>query len=353
MIKKPIYDDDNLTPEEELALMAIPVPGARPTPPPAAAPVPMTMPQPQFTMNDVVRKKLMAQMLGNREVDNPYDVYNKASIDSAALSGIAGGMAQLGTVHGKTPDPSPYIQASQRMLDPLKQSAMQIEKERNLDPRILAYLTKNQPKASATPQTKLLPQRNEQGFYLEQDPTGQVKPSAIKGYNPPKDPKEPKPQKTNEADYRSDLSMQNAAKLKDLIDKHGTASVGVPGALMDKVIFELAIDFAKIADPDSVAREGEVAAAQKYMLPVRNWAGMRYTNDQAKKLVDNYMADLQARKDARVRNTPVTPGKTPPGGGMKMTPEDQQASDWAKKNSSDPRAAQILEKLGKKYGGSK
>lgn len=123
MIKKPMYDDDHLTPEEERALMAIPVPGPRAAPP-MAPPPPTMMPQPQFTMNDLVRKKLMAQMQGNRGVDSPYDEYNKASIESGALSGIAGGMAQLGTVHGKTPDPSPYIKASQRMLDPLKQSAM-------------------------------------------------------------------------------------------------------------------------------------------------------------------------------------------------------------------------------------
>ena len=160
------YDDDNLTPEEEQALMML----GRPAP---VAPTPRALPQPQFTMNDVVRKKLMAQMNSNRGVDSPYDEYNKASIESGALSGIAGGMAQLGTVHGKTPDPSPYIKASQRMLDPLKQSAMQIEKERSVDPRILAYLTKNQPKAAGGTQYKPLSaplQGNVQGFYNPQNP---------------------------------------------------------------------------------------------------------------------------------------------------------------------------------------
>ena len=173
MIKKPIYDDDNLTPEEERALMAIPVPGARAAPP-MAPPPPSMMPQPQFTMNDVVRKKLMAQLQGTREVDSPYDAYNKASIESGALSGIAGGMAQLGTVHGKTPDPSPYIKASQRMLDPLKQSAMQIEKDRSVDPRILQYLTKKQSTTQYKPLSNPL-QGNVQGFYNPTNPAEIIK----------------------------------------------------------------------------------------------------------------------------------------------------------------------------------
>jgi len=169
-----------------------------------------------YKMDDMVRRKLLSQMQNERGADDPYDEYSKAAIDSATLGGFAGGMAQLGTVHGKTPDASPYIEASQRMLQPLKESAMQIEKERNLDPRILAYLTKNQPKSQIG---KLLPQRNTANEYLYQDPDGGVRSSGIQGPVPTVRPTAaPKPTVMSKGDGQATAAtiglQQNAGLFK-------------------------------------------------------------------------------------------------------------------------------------------
>lgn len=249
MIKKPMYDDDHLTPEEERALMAIPVPGPRAAPPMAPPPPPM-MPQPQFTMNDLVRKKLMAQMQGNRGVDSPYDEYNKASIESGALSGIAGGMAQLGTVHGKTPDPSPYIKASQRMLDPLKQSAMQLEKERSIDPRVIAYLQKSQPKVAATgPQYKPLSaplQGNVQGFYNAQNPSDII--TGPKLYDKPTQPKSPS-KEVNAASAAEAHYVEKSNLFNDLMKQYENAGLftgpigGNIGNIINAAGFSVNADF--------------------------------------------------------------------------------------------------------------
>lgn len=59
--------------------------------------------------------------------------------------------------------------------------------------------------------------------------------------------------------------------LKSTVQEHGTyenAILGNPEAAskMESIPYQVAITYAKIVDPNSVAREGEVAAAQKYML---------------------------------------------------------------------------------------
>lgn len=105
-----------------------------------------------------------------------------------------------------------------------------------------------------------------------------------------------------ESDYRY-ISLKNRAqKLKDLVDQYGTVAwTGTGGAEMDSAIYQMAVDFAKLVDPDSVAREGEVAAAQKYMLPIRNTTmGIpEYKNSTAKSLIDKYITDLDERLAAR------------------------------------------------------
>jgi hypothetical protein len=103
-----------------------------------------------------------------------------------------------------------------------------------------------------------------------------------------------------EADYRYIALKNNAQKLKDLIKREGTSSfTGSAGVDMDSTIYQMAVDYAKLVDPDSVAREGEVAAAQKYMLPFRENMGLTTRNSTAQQQVDNYITSLDARLAAR------------------------------------------------------
>ena len=119
---------------------------------------------------------------------------------------------------------------------------------------------------------------------------------------------EPTPQKTpasvaqsqKESEYRYNILKKNAADLKEIIKKEGTfAPFGTAGSDMDSKIYQMAVDYAKLVDPDSVAREGEVAAAQKYLLTFRNYGGIGTKNSTALKQIDNYLSDLDKRLEAR------------------------------------------------------
>lgn len=113
--------------------------------------------------------------------------------------------------------------------------------------------------------------------------------------------KNPKADKASqEVQYRRNILQQNAEDLKKLVQKYGTFELmGSAGTEMDSKIYQMAVDYAKLVDPDSVAREGEVAAAQKYMLPIRQNQGLTTSNDTAVKLIDDYISNLDKRMTAR------------------------------------------------------
>jgi hypothetical protein len=121
----PYYNDDNLTPEEEAMLMRLRPPGEtvspQPTPPP---------------FGETVSPRGIDPRVVNylRQTRTGPDYGALAQIQSGALQGIAGGFAQMGTVHGKTPDASPYQHASQQMA---KGVGMMEDK---IDPRVAQYL---------------------------------------------------------------------------------------------------------------------------------------------------------------------------------------------------------------------
>lgn len=167
-----------------------------------------------------------------------------------------------------------------------------------------------------------------------------------------------------EANYRYISIKNNALKLKDIVSKVGTnVTKGPEGAEMDSLIYQMAIDYAKLVDPASVAREGEVASAQKYMLPIRENYGLTTSNDTAKKLIDNYLIDLNARLEARVaanngESDAVTyrPKQDNPGDGTALaaptsahppviTPDDLSAIQYIKDNPNDPKSAIAAQKL--------
>jgi hypothetical protein len=125
--------------------------------------------------------------------------------------------------------------------------------------------------------------------------------------------------KVDEANYRYNILNQNAAKLRKLVEENGTVDLlGSEGTQMDKLIYEMAIDYAKLVDPDSVAREGEVEAAKKYMLPIRQYGGFGTNNKTALDLIDDYTRGLgtriKARNDAKGSSNPA------PSSGRKPAP---------------------------------
>lgn len=113
-----------------------------------------------------------------------------------------------------------------------------------------------------------------------------------------------------ESGYRTDQLKMELGELKELVENNGTIEVSGPaGAEMDKKLYNIAIDYAKLVDPESIAREGEVAAAQKYMLPIRDkiidlpkWMGggvipkgSGISNSTALSLIDKLSEDVDTR----------------------------------------------------------
>lgn len=107
------------------------------------------------------------------------------------------------------------------------------------------------------------------------------------------DEKKKKQSSMEEVNYRTKSINSNLESLKQLISDYGTFELtGPQSEQMDRLIYDTAIDYAKLVDPDSVAREGEVVAAQKYMLPVK---GLKISNSSAIKLVEEMQKKANER----------------------------------------------------------
>jgi hypothetical protein len=91
--------------------------------------------------------------------------------------------------------------------------------------------------------------------------------------------------------------MKEANKLEKLIGKFGNFEVmnSKASAQLESASYQLAINYAKIVDPASVAREGEVAAAQKYLIPL----GLGTRNSKSIEAVKEYKRKIMEYAKAR------------------------------------------------------
>jgi len=88
-------------------------------------------------------------------------------------------------------------------------------------------------------------------------------------------------------------ALRYADEFENTVRKYGTFEVGSPegSAKLGQLPYQMAIAYAKIVDPSSVAREGEVAAAQKYIIPT----GLLTRNDTALNAISNFRNDILNR----------------------------------------------------------
>jgi hypothetical protein len=117
-------------------------------------------------------------------------------------------------------------------------------------------------------------------------------------------------QKQNQADVdfqtNVDSALKNAKQLNDTFKTFGNFEFSDPkaSAVLNQAAYDLAIAYAKIVDPATAAREGEVAAAQKYMIPMgmstRNSVTMASINEYMKKIQQRVKAREQAKKSGKV-----------------------------------------------------
>lgn len=127
--------------------------------------------------------------------------------------------------------------------------------------------------------------------------------------------------KPAEAEINFDTNISQAqgaiAQLREAIKRNGTWESGVLGnekdaAILQQVPYQLAIQMAKIADPGSVAREGEVAAAQKYLIPTGFWANRKTALASLDNLESTINGYASSRKAARGGQTaPASPASSP------------------------------------------
>lgn len=96
-----------------------------------------------------------------------------------------------------------------------------------------------------------------------------------------------------------DVAMTEAKRLKALIKKSGNFEMldADAAAKLDSASYQLAINYAKIVDPASVAREGEVAAAQKYLIPI----GLTTRNSKSLAAIDEYVRRINEYRGARAK----------------------------------------------------
>jgi hypothetical protein len=99
----------------------------------------------------------------------------------------------------------------------------------------------------------------------------------------------------------TDIAMESNVKaatrlsnqLKTLVNKYGNYETWTPGiqAELEQKQYFLAVATAKIVDPASVAREGEVEAAKKYMVPL----GLSVRNQTTLESLNKYQNEIQSR----------------------------------------------------------
>ena len=114
-----------------------------------------------------------------------------------------------------------------------------------------------------------------------------------------KTPKKTKADVTFEQNASAALRFTD--QLTDAINKYGTFEIGSSegSARLGQLPYQLAIAYSKTVDPDSVAREGEVAAAQKYLIPLG--AGTR--NDTALAAAKSFREEIVAKVDQYKKST--------------------------------------------------
>jgi hypothetical protein len=82
-----------------------------------------------------------------------------------------------------------------------------------------------------------------------------------------------------------------------MISSKGTfEAFGPHNAKLDGALYDLAVDYAKLVDPATAAREKEVESANKYLLPIREANGFSMSNKTALAIIDEFQKKVDNRK---------------------------------------------------------
>jgi hypothetical protein len=115
---------------------------------------------------------------------------------------------------------------------------------------------------------------------------------------------------------------RNIDAIKAQIDETGTFELtGPEGAVMERRLTEIATDLAKLADPGSVAREGEVKLMRQGLVD-SGFLGLATRNSTAKSVLDALKGDVKQRRAAAylARGLDTPDGAAPAAGAMPAAP---------------------------------
>ena len=142
--------------------------------------------------------------------------------------------------------------------------------------------------------------------------------------------------------------MRMADQLEGAVQKFGNFESMNPegSAMIRQIPYEMAIAYAKIVDPSSVAREGEVAAAQKYLVPMSRMpipdlggltpdSPLSVKNATTLAALRNMKEGIRARIEAYERTS-----------GRKMDIGQNKGSDAAPATTARPQPAQTQTNFG-------
>jgi hypothetical protein len=94
---------------------------------------------------------------------------------------------------------------------------------------------------------------------------------------------------TEEIEARKRTINDNIARARKIIEEYGTVeATGPQSELLQGVLDEIAVDTAKLQDPDSVARPAEVQLVRKNLIPEDMLGRMTMTNATAKNILDEF-----------------------------------------------------------------
>ena len=139
--------------------------------------------------------------------------------------------------------------------------------------------------------------------------------------------------------------LTQVEKAKQMVSDKGTfEATGPHNEMLQQSIDSIAIDAAKLFDPQSVARESEVKAFRDMLF---EGGTLTKSNATAMKLLDNFKNIVQSRAENLAKLNGMGSGPA------QMSAEDQQALQWAQSNPNDPRAIKILQMHGMDKGVAK
>lgn len=101
---------------------------------------------------------------------------------------------------------------------------------------------------------------------------------------------------TEEIEARKRTIEDNIKRARDIVKKYGTVeATGPESELLQGILDEIAVDMAKLQDPDSVARPAEVQLVRKSLIPEDTLGRMTMSNATADEIMKKFEERVQER----------------------------------------------------------